>query len=367
MTIDNLVMEVEKNVYRGVLFTYRAKKDRYYDLSGSAMISEDATLEVNLQPYEGVGTTCVFYQNNAPLITVQSGQLPDYTQYNGTSGCLAAAGRYYLVDENGTASISSGLLDAETAATIPAATETPVVYNVFFNGTNTEISSAETKDGYRWIGTATVPEHEATQWVRPHFEINGDVTITNNVASFNGGVLAATCPFPENRFFPMKFDFTTKVVAKAGAEASYQRLWSATDQGCSIGLYGSLWSIAVGNETNSSGSIEDNTSYWVRAVEGDNYFTSLYYMVDDGTYTLETLPDTSNSAWLEGGGISMSSTQGLFNGQAFSFSSADAAKTWLGTVDLANTVVRFQNIKHDVEEENNSWTVFWRPLETLTA
>lgn len=367
MTIDNLAMEVEKTVYRGVPFNYKAKRDRYYDLSASATISENATIEVNLQPYAGLDATCVFYQNNAPLITMGSGQLPDYTQYAGTSGCLAGAGRYYLVDEDGVASIHSGLLDAETATNIPVATEAAVAYNVFFNGTETVISSAAAKTGYRWIGTATVPAHEATQWVRPHFEINGGVTITNNVASFNGGVLAAVCPFPEISFFPMKFDFTTKVVAKAGAETRYQTLWNATEKGCSIGLYGSLWAIAVNNTINSQGSIEDNTTYWVRVAEGDNYYTSLYYMVDDGTYTLDTLPEVSDSAWQIGGSCAMSSTQRLFDGQAFTFSSADAVKSWIGTVDLANTVIRAQSSEHDADGGSGLWTVFWRPLETLTA
>lgn len=88
-------------VYKGLPFSYRLKKSRYYDIVGKAKISADTELTKSFENYSGLTTN--FNQNvpQIPYVQITNGVLPNYTPTAGGKYSFAPNGNAYLMFEQG--------------------------------------------------------------------------------------------------------------------------------------------------------------------------------------------------------------------------------------------------------------------------
>lgn len=87
-------------VYSGMPFKFKARANYYWDKIYSGTIFDNTTMNVELEPYEGLTITAE-PNNSSYLINVSEGELPDYTYFDGVKGVLGHKTFNYLlkVDE----------------------------------------------------------------------------------------------------------------------------------------------------------------------------------------------------------------------------------------------------------------------------
>ena len=156
-----------------------------------------------------------------------------------------------------------------------------------------------------------------------------------------------------NEFFPVNTDFITKV--NATTLGSYKVILRNTSN-VHFGMYNQNWYLYNGSRTDG-GTAELNKTYWVRVVQTAQtsaFTTALYYMEDDGTYTINTLPDVGNTNWTKALEVAK---QAFMSNEAFSLGDSDGTGSFTGTIDLANTLMR--TFSGAVEP---TYTLYWKPL-----
>lgn len=215
--------------------------------------------------------------------------------------------------------------------------------------------TAELPDGAVWIGELNNKFILHNITYKANFAQVGDVTYSGNLATVSGGnYLLANKNTPTiNEFFPVNIDFITKV--NASLLGSYKVILRNTSN-VHFGMYNQTWYISdTSRET--GGTAELNKTYWVRVVQTAQtsaFTTALYYMEDDGTYTINTLPDVSNTNWTKAFEVAK---QAFMNNEAFSLGDSGGTGSFTGTIDLANTMMR--TFTGTAEP---TYTLYWKPL-----
>lgn len=215
--------------------------------------------------------------------------------------------------------------------------------------------TTELPDGAVWIGELNQKFllNDATRKV--NFTQVGEVTYSGEVASLaeDSSLLANKNTPTINEFFPVNTDFITKV--NATTLGSYKVILRNTSN-VHFGMYNQTWYISdTSRET--GGTAELNKTYWVRVVQTAQtsaFTTALYYMEDDGTYTINTLPEVSNTNWTKAFEVAK---QAFMNNEAFSLGDSGGTGSFTGTIDLANTMMR--TFSGTVEP---TYTLYWKSL-----
>lgn len=311
-------------VYSGIPFKYRARKNKYWDKIGSGEITEDTAISVVMEAYSGLSATAELSEEGYVALTVASGTLPDWQLFDGISGLLAPQGGYLVNNAILKGLLAEGVEDTGAAQT----------YHIFYGDGEVVLDTAESRTGMQWIGSVAVPAHEVTLPQKVNFEIVGNVSITDNVASFsNGSALVTNKGLPQSDFFAPNIRFIARVTTGSSVNGVQNIFWdnTANDHGC--GIYNGQWRIWNG-AVNSGGSVAASSSYWVMLEQLADGGSSLYYIADDSTYTVETLPD--KSLWT----LATSVSGSLFNnmGGAVRIGNAFVSTNeyWQGTIDLAS-------------------------------
>lgn len=216
-------------------------------------------------------------------------------------------------------------------------------------------AATELPDGAVWIGELNNKFSSENVTYKANFTQVGEVTYSGNLATVSDGnyLLASKNTPTINEFFPVNIDFITKV--NATSTATYRAILRNTTN-VHFGMHNQNWYLYNGSRTDG-GTAELNKNYWVRVVqtaETSTFTTALYYMEDDGTYTLNTLPDVSNTNWTKALEVAK---QAFMSNEAFSLGNLGSTQSFNGTIDLANTLMR--TFSGTVEP---TYTLYWKPL-----
>ena len=215
--------------------------------------------------------------------------------------------------------------------------------------------TTELPDGAVWIGELNEKFSLEIAAYKANFTQVGEVTYSGNLATVSDGkYLLANKNTPTiNEFFPVNIDFITKV--NATSTTTYRAILRNTTN-VHFGMHNQNWYLYNGSRTDG-GTAELNKNYWVRVVQTaqtSTFTTALYYMEDDGTYTINTLPAVSNTNWTKAFEVAK---QAFMNNEAFSLGDSGGTGSFTGTIDLANTMMR--TFTGTAEP---TYTLYWKPL-----
>ena len=336
----------KKNVYKGYSFTYTIKKEKYWDKAVTKSISANTVDNVTLEPYDGV---TIAY--NAPVVNISDGQLPDGIPFDAYVGYPNGAyGSEYLVNN---ALIPGIALD--WGVNDSGGEHTDFYYCPDNTVAMRHYDTAELPDGAVWIGELNNKFILHNITYKANFAQVGDVIYSGEVASLaETSALKANKNTPTiNEYFPVNIDFITKV--NASLLGSYKVILRNTTN-VHFGMYNQTWYISD-NSRATGGTAELNKTYWVRVVQTAQtsaFTTALYYMEDDGTYTINALPAVSNTNWTKAFEVAK---QAFMNNEAFSLGDSGGTGSFTGTIDLANTMMR--TFTGTAEP---TYTLYWKPL-----
>ncbi len=337
-----------KQVYAGMPYRYKIRKDRYWDKSGSGNIAEDTTVNITLAAYEGLDASFAV-ENGVPLVTITGGTLPDFETYAGIKGVLAPAGGYLV---NGASNpeilpgvLADGLTDSGLAGD----------YHIFYKNGTVVLDIAESKAGYMWVGDVAVTAHEVYTETKTHFSLTGNVTFDGSEATFaDGAYLLTDKGLPASEFFATNMRFVVRVETGSDTSAAQGILWddSSNNHGC--GIYQNKFRIWNGSG-HSGGTVAADTAYWVMLTEIVNEGSKLYYLVDDGTYTLNTLPDAS--LWTQAASVSgmLFDASGKKIRIGNRYTTGTTTEYWRGMIDSADIKIETGG--------DAGWTVYWRAVD----
>lgn len=216
--------------------------------------------------------------------------------------------------------------------------------------------ATELPDGAVWIGELNNKFLLHNVTYKANFTQVGEVTYSGNLATMaeTSSLLANKNTPTMSEFFPVNIDFITKV--NATTLGSYKGIIRNTTN-VHFGMYNQNWYLYNGSRTDG-GTAELNKTYWVRVVqtaETSTFTTALYYMEDDGTYTINTLPDVSNTKWTKALEVAK---QAFRSNEAFSLGDSGGTGSFTGTIDLANTLMR----TFSGTSTEPVYTLYWKPL-----
>ena len=153
--------------------------------------------------------------------------------------------------------------------------------------------------------------------------IDGDF-IASNFSSSN----YINCP---NTIISNYFDLIQKATYN-GTTSTEDEIWfSSTDR--PIGIYQGKYGVYQSGWKLGTNVFTAGTTYWFRAIY-DNGSVKLYWIVDNGEYTLDTLPEIAQ--WNEE--LVVDGITNMFTGQTIRLSRNNAAY-WRGTMDLKGTKI----------------------------
>lgn len=342
--------------YRDVAVKLDVVADRFFDYSQVVIIDEDKTQHVTLEPYQGLNIQPVV-QGAGDLFTVQ-GTLPDYAAFEQVTIGLKPVGDMYL-SASGVKSVgvlAEGCTDDGSA----------VNYNLFYQQGELVADVAQSKDGWRWVGVLEVPAHSLQSfWVVKYVETAPMTYQIPYVLGFTANnYLISSCKMPSQPYFAMPLRVITRVVTGSSVSSSIGQniFWDNSEHNSGFGTASSQWRIWNGS-THLGGSVSPNTAYWVMMMQEVHGGTKLYYMVDDGTYTLDTLPEDDVSLWQLAVSISGTVFDPAGTKMRIGTGYTSTNEYWQGKIDLLST--RVDSGVSVVDEEMNvqvSWSAFWRPL-----
>ena len=212
-----------------------------------------------------------------------------------------------------------------------------------------------TTDNMIWLGTVAVPANLLGKYQRVNFDQVGDVTYTDNTVSLGrSSSLIANKNTPTiNEFFPVTIDLTMKITPSdiSGYNILYRD--SAEEKG--VGFYNGAFRITGG--TQGSAVLENSKTYWVRFTqtpETSSFTFTGHYMEDDGTYTIDTLPEVTDSSWTQG--FSVSSQLIVSNALFYIGDLENKNDTFKGSIDLESVLMR--------SGTGSNLTDYWKPLGT---
>lgn len=234
----------------------------------------------------------------------------------------------------------------------------PQVYNIFYKDRKFVADIAEAKAGYRWCGSAAMRGFDSTPVLKKRYAKYGTPAFTYpHLSGFDANSYVVTDKaLPQGQFFPVNI----KIICKCNTNVvtTDQTLFSdnsANSHG--FGIRYNDWRIC-GNSTVYGGKAEKGKIYWLQVVQESGVGTKMYYLLDDGSYTLETLPDVAD--WSAGPTTSElifdNSGQKIRIGTGFNAPN----EYWTGSIDLLNTCI--YAYMQGSQSEATDWMVYWKPF-----
>lgn len=228
-------------------------------------------------------------------------------------------------------------------------------WNCFYDAEaeTTAFDTAAAVDGKVWIGHKVIESHVINQFPTINFSQVGDVIYSNNDATFvNRAYLVSNKKLPNIKFFPRSFDFTAKITPKT--LAGYNTVFRNATTNIFFGLYNTAWCIYDGSRK-TGGTATENTVYWIKALSvynssNNSYTSTLYVITDNGSYTLETLPELS--AWTK----TVQVTSNMFMSEEYFWLSNDGSASFKGAIQLDQVELK--------TGMDGGWSSYWKPLNT---
>lgn len=336
--------------YRGVPVYVHICKDRYYDFNGYYTAQSSQTFDIALEAYEGLSVEAV--EGADFNIFTLSGTLPDHTYLEETMYVLKPCGSFYLAadGEKYKGLLAQGLTDTGAAAT----------YNLFYQDGNVVADVVESKDGWRWVGELEVPQHTPVLFGKMNFLETGPLTYENFYASDISGYryMISDRDMPREVVGDMSFPPSLRIIARVmtGSNVSsnvvQSLFWDSTESNRGVGIKSSQWEIYRTTAV-LGGSVSANTTYWLMFVQDVHDGSQIYYMVDDGTYTEDTLPEDV-SQWtlacsVDGIVLDYRGVK-LLIGNSYN----SAKEYWKGKFDMAHL-----RVDHGYKIDDPSGVEFW--------
>ena len=334
-----------KQVYKGYSFTYTIKKEKYWDKVVTKSISANTVDNVTLEPYDGV---TIAY--NAPVVNISDGQLPDGVTFDAYVGYPNGVyGSNYLVNN----ALIPGLA-LDWGVNDFGGEHTDFYYCPDNTVAMRHYAATELPDGAVWIGELNNKFLLHNVTYKANFTQVGEVTYSGNLATMGrtSSFLANKNTPTINEFFPATIDLTVRVTPTdiSGYNIVYRD--SVDERG--MGFYNGKFRITAG--TQGDVFMENGKTYWVRFTQTpqtSSFTCTGHYMEDDGTYTIDTLPEVSNTAWTQGFSTSY---QPIVSNAPFRIGDSETSEyTFNGTIDLASVKMR-QGTNAD------TLTTWWKPL-----
>ncbi len=232
-------------------------------------------------------------------------------------------------------------------------------YNLFYKGGAFVADVAETKAGYRWCGSEAMAAFSVGAVLKKNFtEYGKPVFAYPHMSGFaSDAYILSDKDLLPGQFFAVNVKIICKV--RVTAPTSRQTLCGIdAANGYGFGINNKNWRLS-GSTVVTGGTVEANTVYWLQVVQEQGVGTKLYYLPDNGTYTLETLPDAAE--WSAGPTLE----EQLFNvGSAklrigCGFTSPN--EYWRGDIDLMNTCVYVGGTSL-LPEDTPAWMAHWTPF-----
>ena len=214
--------------------------------------------------------------------------------------------------------------------------------------------TTELPDGAVWIGELNNKFLLHNVTYKANFTQVGEVTYSGEVASLaeDSSLLANKNTPTINEFFPVTVDLTLKVTPTD--ISGYNIVFRNNIEGNYAGFRNGKFRMSAGDQGDVF--MENGKTYWVRFTQTpqtSSFTCTGHYMEDDGTYTIDTLPEVSNTAWTQGFSITfqfVTSDNPFYIGNAI----ADGS-TFNGSIDLASVKMR-QGTNAD------TLTTWWKTL-----
>ena len=334
-----------KQVYKGYSFTYTIKKEKYWDKVVTKSISADTVDNVTLEPYDGV---TIAY--NAPVVNISDGQLPDGITFDAFVGYPNGEyGSNYLVNN---ALIPGIALD--WGVNDFGGEHTDFYYCPDDTIAMRHYDTTELPDGAVWIGELNQKFSLENVTYKANFTQVGEVTYSGNLASLaeDSSLLANKNTPTISEFFPATIDLTVRVTPTD--ISGYNIVFRNNIEGNYAGFRNGRFRMSSGDQGDVF--MENGKTYWIRITQTpqtSSFTCTGHYMEDDGTYTIDTLPEVSDTAWTQGFSITfqfVTSNNPFYIGNAI----ADGS-TFNGSIDLASMKMR-QGTNAD------TLTTWWKPL-----
>ena len=214
--------------------------------------------------------------------------------------------------------------------------------------------ATELPDGAVWIGELNQKFSLENVTYKANFTQVGEVTYSGNLATMGrtSSFLANKNTPTINEFFPATIDLTLRVTPTD--ISGYNIVYRDGVEEKGVGFYNGAFRFA--GETQGSAVLENGKTYWVRFTqtpETSTFTCTGHYMEDDGTYTIDTLPEVTNSSWTQG--FSVSSQLFVSNALFYIGDLENRNETFKGSIDLASVKMR-QGTNAD------TLTTWWKPL-----
>lgn len=334
-----------KKVYKGYSFTYTIKKEKYWDKVVTKSISANTVDNVTLEPYDGV---TIAY--NAPVVNISDGQLPDGITFDAFVGYPNGAyGSEYLVNN----ALIPGLA-LDWGVNDFGGEHTDFYYCPDNTVAMRHYAATELPEGSVWIGELNNKFLLHNVTYKANFTQVGEVTYSGNLASLaeDSSLLANKNTPTINEFFPVTVDLTLRVTPTD--ISGYNIVFRNNIEGNYAGFRNGKFRMSAGDQGDVF--MENGKTYWVRFTQTpqtSSFTCTGHYMEDDGTYTIDTLPEVSNTAWTQGFSTTfqfVTSDNPFYIGNAI----ADGS-TFNGSIDLASVKMR-QGTNAD------TLTTWWKPL-----
>ena len=343
-------MAFNKKFYAGSFCAYRAQKKGYYDVSGVFRVSTGKrTKSETLVSYT---VPQIAFENRPPLTTVAftQGQLPDYSILPSQVCFVVRSGvNYILFYPNGTIEVrNDGLLDNVNDSS------SGKNYYFYMKDGRPLFSLSNNMSDAMYCGRCRVPSHTVQQVYQAHFDAHVAQLSGSDINSvaITSGYIDSLYTLPDQDEREYECDIIMRV--QTGASVSgVQKLLKFG--GFWFGINEGKFAFAALSSVVNGAAIEADTTYWLRVLQTgyDVYNYTMLYLVDDGTYTLDTLPGVGQ--WQIGA-----------YGQ-FAFSAAhdsamrfgDVGNQWGGTIDLLNCRVYLKYTG------TNAWVEVWRPTSLV--
>jgi hypothetical protein len=229
----------------------------------------------------GESTTIASARN---VVTIASGELPDYKTYDGGVYCFGTTGASYLIPDsetNSMISVAGGLAEGVTDD------GSPQDYNMFYKMRDIVFDTAETKDGYSWVGSFTLPKHQKETLYQPNYTVTGSLTLNSDytISGFSSSnYLISTQSILTGDYFTTPYEIVARF--NVTDTSSTQEIYfdnSSKDHG--VGIRSGKIGAWVGSAYYGS-TLSTNTWYWVKTVY-DGSTSTVYLSTDGETWSTE--------------------------------------------------------------------------------
>jgi len=343
-------MIFNKKIRAGRLCAFNASKRAYYDCFGFSRITDGNTnINKGMIAYTMPNIT-LSNVSNKWMLTFSRGMLPNYTILPYQVLPIIKAGTTCLYPD-GIGNIEvrdDGILDNLDD------TKRGVNYNVYIKNGKPLLTLANDVEGGIYCGIHRIGSH-TTKRV---YQINCNIKYAQlagtslEVLSIVSGYMDSLYSFPDQEEREFECDVIIKCKTN-GNLSGQQRLIKIG--GCWFGINAGKFAFAALNSVVDGVEVTGNKSYWLRIMQtgSDVINYTLLYLVDDGTYTLDTLPDVSR--WNIG-------AYGQFTSWAAHNSSirfSNVSNPWLGTIDVLNCRAYLKYV------DESEWNEVWRAVNVI--